>query len=370
MKIPFVDLNAQYQNIKPEIDAAIQSVLDNTSFILGATVNSFEQAFAKFCGTKHVIGVNSGTDALTLVLNAMGIGAGDEVITVPNTFIATTEAITRNGAIPVFVDIDPKTFNIDVNKIEAAITPKTKAILPVHLYGQMADMQKIAEIAKKHNLRVLEDACQAHGAKDNGFSPGTLSDAACYSFYPGKNLGAYGDAGCVATNSDELAHKIKMLRNHGRTEKYVHTKEGFNSRMDALQATILTEKLKHLDAWIEKRRKNAKFYDEILMENVEIPFEETGKKHAYHLYVIRTKKREILQRALKENNISHGIHYPIPLHLQPAYEYMNHKKGDFPQTEKAAEEILSLPIYPELEKEKIEYVCEKINSAQNIKQNN
>ncbi|MCK5233191.1 MAG: DegT/DnrJ/EryC1/StrS family aminotransferase [Candidatus Aenigmarchaeota archaeon] len=366
MKIPFVDLNAQYQNIKPEIDAAIQSVLDNTSFILGATVNSFEQAFAKFCGTKHVIGVNSGTDALTLVLNAMGIGAGDEVITVPNTFIATTEAITRNGAIPVFVDIDSKTFNIDVTKIETAITPKTKAILPVHLYGQMADMKKISEIAKKHNLRVLEDACQAHGAKDNDVSPGVLSDAACYSFYPGKNLGAYGDAGCVATNSDELAEEIRKLRNHGRDEKHIHAEEGFNSRMDALQAAILLEKLKHLNDWIEKRRENVRFYNKLLDETLATPLEKDGKKHVYHLYVIRTRKRDLLQKLLKESDISCGIHYPLPLHLQPAYKYMNLKKGDFPETEKAADEILSLPIYPELEKEKIKYVCEKIKSVLNF----
>lgn len=221
----------------------------------------------------------------------------------------------------------------------------------------------ISEIAKKHNLRVVEDACQAHGAKDNGLSPGTLSDAACYSFYPGKNLGAYGDAGCVATNSDELAEEIQKLRNHGREEKHVHAKEGFNSRMDALQAAILLEKLNHLNDWVEKRRENVRFYNELLSETIDAPLEKDGKKHVYHLYVIRTKKRELLQKVLKENNISYGIHYPLPLHLQPAYKHMNLKKGDFPETEKAADEILSLPIYPELEKEKIKYVCEKIKSA-------
>ena len=361
MKVPFVDLKRQYSSIKQEIDAAIQDVLDNTAFIMGENVENFENNFAEFCGVKHAVGVSSGTSALHLALLGAGIKAGDEVITVPNTFIATSEAISHAGAKPVFVDIDSETYNIDVSKIKNKITGKTKAVIPVHLYGQMAEMGPLMDIAEDNDLKIIEDSAQAHGAEYKGRKSGTIANAGCFSFYPGKNLGAYGDAGMVTTNDDEIAENVKILRDHGRSDKYEHKIIGFNHRIDALQAAILNVKLKHLNEWTDARRKNAKLYDELLGRcAVVTPVEKEYNKHVYHLYVIRTKNREELQKHLKAQGISTGIHYPIPLHLQPAYSNLNHKQGDFPITEKYSGEILSLPMFAELTEHEIEYVVEKI----------
>jgi len=362
MNIPFVDLKTQYKTIKTEIDEAIKDIIDNTAFIGSPKIKEFEDNFAKFNEAKHAIALNSGTDALFFTLKAMGIKEGDEVITVPNTFIATTEAITRNNASIKFVDIDKDTYEIDPNLIEKAITSKTKAILPVHLYGQIADMEAIKEIAEKHNLMILEDACQAHNAAFNNKKAGHYSTAAAFSFYPGKNLGAYGDAGIITTNNDEIARKIRMLRDHGRTSKYESIEEGFSSRMDGIQAAVLNTKLNHLENWTEMRRKNAKLYNKLLqgIKGIILPIEHEKAKHVYHLYVIRTEQRDNLLDFLKKNGISAGIHYPIPLHLQPVYKHLNHKEGDFPITENSSKEILSLPMFPELTQEQITYICEKI----------
>jgi len=358
--IPFVDLKAQYDSIKEEIDEVIQSVLNNTSFIMGEELKKFEDEFASFCNTKFAIGVANGSDALILALRACGIGKGDEVITVPHTFIATAEAISNVGGKVVFVDINPKTYTIDVSKTEEKITEKTKAIIPVHLYGQPADMDPIMELAKKYNLKVIEDAAQAHGAEYKGKKVGSIGDVGCFSFYPGKNLGAYGDAGMVVTNNEEIAEKIKLLRNHGRiTKKYEHEIEGYSSRLDNLQAAILKIKLKYLNQWNDMRRSNAKKYSELLsnISSIIIPYEADYAKHVYHLYVIRTEKgRDKLREELKYNGVATGIHYPIPLHLQPAYKYLGYKRGDFPITEECSQKILSLPMFAELNYEQIEKI--------------
>jgi dTDP-4-amino-4,6-dideoxygalactose transaminase len=362
--IPFVDLKAQYDSIKDEINEAIQNVLNNTSFIMGEELKKFEEEFAQFCDVKYAIGVANGSDALILALRACGIGEGDEVITVPHTFIATTEAISNVGGKVVFVDIDPKTYTIDVSKIEEKITEKTKAIIPVHLYGQPADMDPIMKLAKKYNLKVIEDAAQAHGAEYKGEKVGSLGDVGCFSFYPGKNLGAYGDAGMVVTNNEEIAEKVKLLRNHGRiTKKYEHDIEGYSSRLDNLQAAILRVKLKYLNEWNDKRRNNAKRYNELLsnINGIITPYEAEYAKHVYHLYVIRTdKERDKLREELKSKGIATGIHYPVPLHLQPAYSYLGYKEGDFPVTEKVSQEILSLPMFAELNDEQIGKVVKMI----------
>ncbi len=360
--IPFVDLKAQYDSIKNEIDGAIQNVLDNTSFIMGEELEKFEEEFALFCNTKFAIGVANGSDALILALRACEIGKVDEVITVPHTFIATTEAITHVGGKIVFVDIDPKTYTIDVSKIEEKINDKTKAIIPVHLYGQSADMDPILDLAKKYDLKIIEDAAQAHGAEYKGKKVGSMGDVACFSFYPGKNLGAYGDAGMEVTNSEEITNKIKLYRNHGRiNKKYEHDIEGYSSRLDNLQAAILRVKLRYLNKWNENRRRNAKKYNELLnnIDGITTPYEADYAKHVYHLYVIRVEKesRDKLREELRSKGIATGIHYPIPLHLQPAYNYLGHKKGDFPITEKVSQEILSLPIFAELSDEQIEEIC-------------
>ena len=361
MKVPFVDLKRQYSSIKPEIDAAIQDVLDNTAFIMGENVKNFESNFAKFCGVKHAIGVSSGTSALHLALLGAGIKPGDEVITVPNTFIATAEAISHAGAKPVFVDIDKETYTINVSKIKDKITEKTKAVIPVHLYGQMVEMDDLMELAQDNNLKIIEDSAQAHGAEYKCRKAGTIANSGCFSFYPGKNLGAYGDAGMVTTNDDEIAENVKILRDHGRSDKYEHKIIGFNHRIDALQAAILNVKLKYLNGWTDARRKNAKLYNELL-SNVDVvtPVEKEYSKHVYHLYVIRTKKRDELQKYLKTHGIATGVHYPIPLHLQPAYSHLDYKEGDFTVTEEYSGEILSLPMFGELTEEEIEYVVEKI----------
>lgn len=361
--IPFVDLKVQYDSIKEEIDEAIQEVLNTTSFIMGEELKKFELEFARFCDVKYAIGVANGSDALILVLRACGIGKGDEVITVPHTFIATTEAISNVGGKVVFVDIDPKTYTIDVTKVEEKITKNTKAIIPVHLYGQSTDMEHIMELAKKYKLKVIEDAAQAHGAEHKGKKVGSIGDVGCFSFYPGKNLGAYGDAGMVVTDNEEIAEKIILLRNHGRiTKKYEHKIEGYSSRLDNLQAAIIRVKLKYLNKWNEMRRENAKKYNELLsnIDGIITPYEADYAKHVYHLYVIKTENRDKLREELKSEGVATGIHYPIPLHLQPAYNYLGYKRGDFPVTEKASQEILSLPMFAELSDQQIEEIVELI----------
>ena len=365
MNIQFVDLKAQYESIKTEIDKAISDVISKTAFVGGTFLTSFEKAFANFCNVKNCVGVGNGTDAIYIALKALGIGPGDEVITVANSFIATSEAITMTGAKVVFVDINPQTYNIDVTKIEGKVTSKTKAIVPVHLYGQPADMDPILAIAKKHNLRVVEDAAQAHGAMYKGRQIGSIGDAAAFSFYPGKNLGAYGDGGAILTNSDELAERARMIANHGRMDKYNHKLEGVNSRLDGLQAAILDVKLRHLADWTERRRQNAYLYNDYLKgSGVVTPVEIKDVKAVYHLYIVRVKdgKREKFQDLLKSNGISTGIHYPIALPNLLAYTYLKHKEADFPESTKASQEIVSLPMFPELKEAEIAYIAEKIKT--------
>lgn len=361
MKVPFVDLKAQYQSIKEEIIPALTKVCENTSFVLGPFVKEFEKNFARFIGTKYAIGLNSGTSADQLVVRAL-IEPGDEVITPSNTFIATTEAISAAGGKVVFTEIEEDSYNMDPVKLEAAITSRTKVIVPIHLYGQPADMDPILEIAKKHHLYVVEDAAQAHGAEYKGRKAGTLGDAAAFSFYPGKNLGAYGEGGAVTTNLDELSNFIMKYRDHGSLEKYIHEMEGSNMRMEGFQGAVLDVKLKHLQKWTDDRRKNAQYYDELLkhVDGVIPPKAMPYAKHVYHLYVIRVKDRQGLQQYLGEHGIATGFHYKYPLHLQQAYQHLGYKKGDFPVTEKVMEEIISLPMYPELNREQIEYVVEHI----------
>ncbi len=365
MSIQFVDLKAQYDTIKQEIDMAISEVLSETAFIGGKRVTNFEEAFAKYCGAKHCVGVGNGTDALFIALKTLGLGAGDEVITVANSFIATSEAVTQTGARVVFVDINPKTYNIDTTKIEAKITSRTKAIIPVHLYGQPADMDPILALAKKHNLKIVEDCAQAHGAVYKGRTVGSIGDMACFSFYPGKNLGAYGDGGAIVTSDETLAKKARMFANHGRIDKYDHEIEGINSRLDGLQAAILGVKLKHIDAWSEARRKNAYLYNEHL-KNTELvtPVELADVKCVYHLYIVRTKKetRQKFQDHLKAKGIATGIHYPIALPNLKAYAYLKHTINDFPESTKASQEIVSLPMYPELTEESIKSIAGEIKN--------
>jgi dTDP-4-amino-4,6-dideoxygalactose transaminase len=363
MKIPFVDLKAQYESIKPEIDKAISDVISNTAFVGGRFLKSFEEAFAAFCGVKYCVGVGNGTDAIYIALRAMGVGPGDEVITAANSFIATSEAITMTGARVVFVDINPQTYNMDVTKIEEKVNSRTKAIVPVHLYGQPADMDPILEIAKKHNLKVVEDAAQAHGATYKGRRIGSIGDVACFSFYPGKNLGAYGDAGAIVTNSEELAERARMIANHGRLDKYNHKLEGVNSRLDGIQAAILEVKLRHLPDWTERRRQNAYFYNDYLKgSGVITPSEISDVEAVYHLYVVRVNNgsRDQFQDFLKSNGISTGIHYPIALPRLLAYEYLKHKETDFPESAKASREIVSLPMFPELTEQEIAFVAQKV----------
>lgn len=368
MMIPLVDLKAQYNTIKTEIDNTIQRVLDSTSFIMGEELERFEEEFALFCNIKYAIGVANGSDALILALRACDISKDDEVITVPNTFIATTEAITHVGGKIVFVDINPKTYTIDVLKIEEKISNKTRAIIPVHLYGQPANMDPIMRLAKKYNLKVIEDAAQAHGAEYKDKKVGSIGDVACFSFYPGKNLGAYGDAGMITTNSEEIAQKVKLLRNHGSIKKYEHKIEGYSSRLDNLQAAILRVKLKYLNQWNSIRRKNARKYNELLnnIGGIITPYEADYAKHVYHLYVIRTEDRDKLREELKSKGIATGIHYPIPLHLQPAYKYLGYKEGDFPVAEKSSQEILSLPMFAELSDRQIDEIVKLIKNYKKI----
>jgi len=364
MAIPLVDLKKQYEEIQDEIDIAVHDVIIDTAFIGGKYVKEFEGAFGELCRAKYCVGVGNGTDAIYIALRALGVGPGDEVITVANSFIATSEAISLTGARVVFVDCDPATYTIDVDQVARAITPRTKAIVPVHLYGHPADMEKIREIAGAHNLFVVEDCAQAHGAEINGQRVGTFGDIGCFSFYPGKNLGAYGDGGAIITQREDLATKCRMIANHGRIDKYDHEFEGVNSRLDGLQAAILSVKLKYLEEWTEKRRAVAKQYGELLRYlPLELPVESDGCRHVYHLYVVRVKDRKAVQERLKEAGVATGIHYPIALPMLKAYQYLGHKPEDFPVAAKYSQEILSLPMYPELTTEQIQWVCDNLARA-------
>lgn len=362
MPIPLVDLKAQYRSIKPEIDEAIQKVVESGQFILGTEVQAFEAEMAVYCGTRFAIGVASGTDALHLALLACGIKPGDEVITTPFTFIATAETITHCGATPLFVDIDPITYNINPAQIELKITAQTKAILPVHLYGQAADMAPILALAAKYNLKVIEDCAQALGTEYNGRKVGAWGDAGCFSFFPSKVLGAYGDGGMVVTNNSEIAEKVAMLRNHGGKQKYYHLMPGFNSRLDALQAALLRVKLKYLDQWIEQRRSKAALYSKLLgaMEGIATPYTTPYSHHVFNYYTLRLPnpvvRRDRLIKYLGAQGIDTAIYYPLSLHLQPVYKSLGYQAGDFPESERAQEQVLSLPMYPELSPQQIEKV--------------
>lgn len=361
IKIPTINLKMQYHSIKKEIDKAINNVLESGYFILGENVKIFEKEFADYCNTKYAIGVASGTDALHIALLALGIGNGDEVITTSLSAIATALTISFTGAKPVFVDIDPETYNIDANKIEEKITNKTRAIIPVHLYGQPAEMEKIKKIADAHGLFVIEDVAQAHGAEFKGKRVGSIGNVGCFSFYPTKNLGAYGDGGMIVTNDEKIAEKVRLLRDYGQKIRYHHLIKGFNSRLDEIQAAILRVKLKKLDEWNNIRRKNAKQYNELLKESgVILPVEKPYAKHIYHQYVIRTNQRDKLQEWLRSKGILTDVHYPIPIHLQNAYKELGYKRGDLPVTEKYVDEILSLPMYPELKREDIKKIADMI----------
>jgi dTDP-4-amino-4,6-dideoxygalactose transaminase len=358
MQVPFLDLKVQYRQIEAELKPVLEGIMAGGAFIGGPPVADFEKEFATFCGVRHCVGLSSGTDALRLALLAAGVGPGDEVITVPHTFIATTEAITQVGATPVFVDIDPDTGCIDIRQISSRITPRTRAILPVHLYGQTADMDPILELARHYGLQVVEDACQAHGATYKGRSAGSMGIAGCFSFYPGKNLGAFGDAGAVVTDDEKLAMTIRMLREHGQSRKYYHDMEGCTGRLDAIQAAVLRFKLKRLAGWNRNRRAHAVLYAKLLSDvpGVTVIKEADFAQSVYHLYVILVDDRDGLQAFLTEKGVGTGLHYPLPLHLQKAYAAMGFKKGDFPASERIAERLLSLPMYAELTHAQIEYV--------------
>ncbi len=359
--IQFVDLKKQYAPLKEEILAGISQALDGMHLFLGENVQALEKDFSAFCGAKHGIGVSDGTAALHVIMRAMGIGQGDEVITVSHTFIATVEAIILAGATPVFVDIDPQTCLMNLDQVESKITNRTKAILPVSLYGQMVDMPRLRQIADKHGLKLIEDACQAHGAEFKGHRAGSLGDAAAFSFYFSKNLGGYGEGGFITTNDDELAHRVRMIRDHGSERRYYHDLIGMNARLDEVQAVVLRAKLKHLSEWNEARRKHAALYKELFKGTpVVAPVECPEAKHIYHLYVVRVPKRDALQAYLKDKGIFTGIHYPVPIHLQKATEFLGYKQGDLPVTEGVVEEILSLPLFAELEDQQIEYIAKTI----------
>ena len=366
IKVPYLDLKAQYRSIKGEIDAAIDKVLDSCQFVLGPEVSEFEKDFAAYCGTSECIALNSGTSALHLALIAAGVGASasDEVITTPFTFVASVAAILYAGARPVLVDIDARSFALDPSKIEAAITPRTKAILPVHLYGQPADMDPIMEIARRHNLIVIEDAAQAHGAQYKGQPVGSIGHMACFSFYPGKNLGAYGEGGAVTTNNSEYARRVRMLRDWGQDRKYHHVLRGYNYRMEGFQGAVLGVKLRHLGKWTEARRKLVERYNQLLSDcELELPIESPGVRHVYHVYTVRSKERDRLQKALADEGIQTGIHYPVPVHLQPAYADLGYGPGAFPEAESAARQVLSLPLYPELPLQDLSQVADAVKKV-------
>jgi dTDP-4-amino-4,6-dideoxygalactose transaminase len=366
--IPFVDLQAQYRAIKGEVDAAIGRVVESAAFVLGREVEAFESAFAEYLGARFCIGVSNGTAAIQLAVTACGIGAGDEVIVPANTFFATAEAVSTAGATPVFVDADPVSYTIDVKRIEAAITERTRAIIPVHLYGQAADLDAVFEIAGRHDLAVIEDAAQAHGALYKDRRVGARGRANCFSFYPGKNLGAYGEGGAVVTDDAEVARRVRLLRDHGSEQKYRHEIIGYNFRLEGIQGAVLNVKLKYLDGWNDLRRAHAARYHELLADAVRdggalvLPQELPYARHIYHLYVVQSEERDALQKHLSAAEIQTGIHYPVPVHLQPAYASLGHKAGDFPEAERQAARILSLPMFPELSEAQIARVAESVRA--------
>lgn len=365
MKVPFLDLKAHHEPLREQLDAAIAAVIDNSAFAGGPFVATFERDFAAYCSARAAIGVGNGTDALWLTLLALGIGPGDEVITVPNSFMATAEAISFTGAKPVFVDVDEQSYNMDPARLAAAITPRTQAIIPVHLFGQTADMDSILGIAGERGIPVVEDACQAHGAFYNGLRAGTLGIAGCFSFYPGKNLGAFGEAGAVVTSDPELENTIRVLRDHGQARKYYHSHIGWNARMDGIQGAVLAVKLKHLDAANTWRRAHARLYDKLLcdVDGVVTPFSSKPSRHVYHVYAVRVQDRDQVLAAMAEHGISCGIHYPVPIHLQDAYRSLGYRAGAFPVAERCAAEFLSLPMFPELTGEQIHYVAAGLKSC-------
>ncbi len=373
MKVSLLDLAEQNQLLRPEIEAALGRVLDTNGFILGAEVAALEKELAEYCGAKHAIACASGTDALLLALMAYDTGYDDEVITTPYSFFATVSAVTRLGAVPIFVDIDPKTYNLDVSQIEARITDKTKAIQPVHLYGQCADMDALLKISEKYNVPIVEDAAQAIGAEENGKRAGSIGDIGCFSFYPSKNLGGMGDGGFMTTNDDELAHKLNALRVHGSFERYYHKWVGLNSRLDGFQGAVLRVKLPHLDNWSDKRKSNADHYRKLftdagLTEQITLPFERENVRHIYNQFVIRVpEKRDELKQFMTENEIGTDIYYPVSLHLQECFKYLDYRKDDYPESEKASRETLALPIFPELKPEQQEFVVEKIGEFFGVK---
>jgi dTDP-4-amino-4,6-dideoxygalactose transaminase len=367
MKIPFVDLSAMHRSLEPELLEVFTRVLRSSAFVLGPEVKQFEEAFAAYVGTKHCVALTNGTAALHLTLLALDINPGDEVLTVAHTFIATAEAISAVGARPVFVDIDPVSYTMDPALLERAITPRTRAILPVHLYGQAADMDAILEVANRHAIPVIEDACQAHGAEYKGRRAGSLGVAGCFSFYPGKNLGACGEGGAITTDDPELAHRIRMWRDHGSRQKYVHQFPGLNMRMDGVQGGILAVKLQQLDRWNEQRRQAAAQYREALAgTDIILPVEMPWGKHVYHLYVIQADDRAALRHRLESAGIESGLHYPIPLHLQEAYRSLGYRHGSFPVTETVVSRILSLPMYPGISTEAVARVAQEIMETSNV----
>jgi dTDP-4-amino-4,6-dideoxygalactose transaminase len=364
MTIPFVDLKSLHSEIKDDLREVFDRVLDNSTFVLGPEVQRFEQEFAAYCGTEHCVAVNTGTAAIHLALAALSIGPGDEVITVPHTFIATAEAITAVGAKPVFIDINPISFTMDPSLLEAAITSKTRAIIPVDLYGQVADMEPILEIANRHGIPVIEDACQAHGAEYRGRKAGAFGVAGCFSFYPGKNLGACGEGGAVTTNDADLAQRIRLWRDHGSSKRYEHIFPGLNMRMEGIQGGILSVKLKHLDRWNDQRRQTAAAYAKALADtDIEVPTEMDYGRHVYHLYVIQSDNRDALRQQLSDGGIESGLHYPTPLHLQEAYRFLGYKQGDFPVTERVKSRILSLPMYPGIEPKAVARVTSELRES-------
>ena len=365
IRVPFLDLNAHHAPLRAEFDRAIAEVIDSGAFAGGPFVEKFEASFAAFNHAQHAIGLGSGTEALWLSLLACGIGAGDEVITVPNTFMATAEAITYCGAQPIFVDVEESTYTMDPAALEKVLTPKTRAIIPVHLFGQPADMDPILDFAREHDLFVIEDAAQAHGAEYKGRRVGTLGDAGCFSFYPGKNLGAFGEAGAVVTDNSELQEKIRILRDHGQVRKYRHTMVGWNCRMDGIQAAILSVKLKHLESANSRRRAHASQYNQAFegVEEVATPFEAPYAKHVYHIYAIRVQERDEVMWLLKEKGIQCGVHYPVPVHLQKAYQSLGYDTGALPISEQTALEFISLPMFPELTETQIAMVALGVREA-------
>jgi dTDP-4-amino-4,6-dideoxygalactose transaminase len=365
MKVPFLDLKAHHDPIRNEVMAAIESVVDKNAFAGGPFVAEFESDFARYCGTPHAVGVGNGTDALWVALLALGIGRGDEVITVPMTFMATAEAITYTGAKPAFVDIHPESYTMDPARIEAAITPKTKAIIPVHLFGQCADMDPILEIARRHGLFVIEDAAQAQGAEYKGRRAGSMGDMGCFSFYPGKNLGAWGEAGAVVTHNAEWRNRMAMFREHGQSKKYHHDVVGWNMRMDGIQGAVLKVKLKYLDQANDGRRRAAAHYAEVLRDppGLVLPREMPCARHIWHIYPIRVTDRDQVMQQLADRGVATGIHYPVPVHLTQAYADLGHRRGDFPVSEACADEFVSLPMFPELTNPQIEHVADSLREV-------